>query len=85
MGSAPASSLEASKEQLAGQDGSVLFARAGRVGNRTLRKHSLFLSHGVLYRLATSHICLEKVASSHHTHHRSCEFITYRESNPTIG
>ena len=44
MGSAPASSLDASKEQLAGQDGSVLFARASRVGNRTLREHSLFLS-----------------------------------------
>lgn len=39
-GSAPASSLDASKEQLAGQDGSVLFIRSGRVGNRTLREYS---------------------------------------------
>ena len=37
QGQAPSQTLDASMEKLAGQDGSVLFARSGRVGNRTLR------------------------------------------------
>jgi hypothetical protein len=41
QGQAPPQTLDASMEKLAGQDGSVLFARSGRVGNRTLRKSSL--------------------------------------------
>lgn len=37
--------LDASMEKLAGQDGNVLFARSGRVGNRTLRGSSLTWLH----------------------------------------
>ncbi|KIM84853.1 hypothetical protein PILCRDRAFT_817654 [Piloderma croceum F 1598] len=36
QGQAPPQTLDASMEKLAGQDGSVLFARSGRVGNHTL-------------------------------------------------
>jgi len=36
QGQAPPQTLDASMEKLAGQEGSVLFARSGRVGNRTL-------------------------------------------------
>jgi hypothetical protein len=41
QGQAPPQTLDASMEKLAGQDGSVLFARSGRVGNRTLRGSSM--------------------------------------------
>lgn len=34
----PPKSLDASLEKIGGQDGNVLFFRAGRIGNRTLRE-----------------------------------------------
>lgn len=45
--SSPPKSLEASIEKIAGQEGSVLFARAGRVGNRYLRTY--WFSNSVRY------------------------------------
>lgn len=39
QGQASPKALDASMEKLAGQDGSVLFTRSGKVGNRTLREY----------------------------------------------
>jgi hypothetical protein len=41
QGQAPPETLDASMEKVAGHEGSVLFARSGRIGNRTLRESSL--------------------------------------------